>query len=216
MVDVEIIQSCALLTIGEGKRGNLLSIRTLAELHAVVDRLSYDAGLKSLVLLGKGERFFVAGADIAELAGLDGGTALIFARLGQSLFDKIAAMPKAVIAGVDGYCMGGGMDLLLACDYRIATARAIFAHPGARMGIITGFGGTVRLPAEIGRARARNIFLGGGTIDAEEALRVGLINRVVGDGDVRCHCLSIAESVAGISENILRSWKHEASKTTGS
>ena len=207
MVEVEVIESCAMVTVSEGRRGNLLSINTLAELHRVAGVIASSPEIRSLVLLGRGERFFVAGADIAELVALDGDGALLFARLGQSMFDKLEAMTKLVIAGVDGYCMGGGMDLLLACDFRVATERSQFAHPGARMGIITGFGGTVRLPIDVGRARARNIFLTGGKIGADEALRIGLVNRVVEDGDIRSRCLAIARRAEALPAALLRSWK---------
>jgi enoyl-CoA hydratase/carnithine racemase len=185
----------------------LLSVRALAALHAAIDEISRDQTIRALIFEGGKAGFFSAGADINELADLDGGLSLEFARLGQSLFARLEALPKLVIGAVDGYCMGGGLDFLLACDIRIATPGSVFAHPGAGMGIITGFGGTARLPREVGRGRARELFWSGRRIGAEEALEIGLINEIVPRGSLRSRCLETSRKAADRADVLLKAFK---------
>ena len=199
-----------MVTIGDGLGPNLLSLSNLAALHSLIDRVHRNPEVRILVIKGAGARFFVAGADLRELRELDAEGSLLFSRLGQSLFDKMEKLDQVVIAAVNGYCMGGGVDLLLACDLRYATPESVFAHTGSRMGIITGFGGTVRLPAEIGFARARELFFTAGVFSAEEALGFGLINGVVDSGHLIEHCLSRAEKISVLPRETVAEWKRGA------
>jgi enoyl-CoA hydratase/carnithine racemase len=133
-----------------------------------------------LILTGN-HRFFSAGADLNEISALTGPVAYEFAHLGQRLMRAVADYPALSIAAISGYCMGGGLDLALACDLRVCSPNAIFGHRGAALGIMTGWGGTQRLPRLIGRARALQMFLTAEKLHAPEALRIGLVDRIADD-----------------------------------
>lgn len=138
---------------------------------------------------------FAAGADLRELVNLDPASALEFARMGQRVFQQIADAQQTTIAAINGYCMGGGLDLALACDIRIASPQAVFSHPGARRGIITGWGGTQRLTQVVGRTRALEFFLTAATYSSEAALEMGLISAIadpVGDSALKLARAAIA------------------------
>lgn len=133
-----------------------------------------------LVITGH-ERFFSAGADLNEIAALDRADVMAFARMGQALMSAVANFPGLTIAAVEGYCMGGGLDLALACSRRIASPHAVFGHRGAALGMITGWGGTQRLPRLIGRARALQMLVAAEKVHAQRALDIGLVDRVADD-----------------------------------
>jgi enoyl-CoA hydratase/carnithine racemase len=133
-----------------------------------------------LVIAGNAQ-FFSAGADLNEIAALTGPQAIRFAHMGQQLMNAVATFPAPTIAAVHGYCMGGGLDLALACDRRIAGPHALFGHRGAALGLITGWGGTQRLPRLIGKARALQMFLAAEKVHASQALQIGLVNAVAQD-----------------------------------
>jgi len=135
---------------------------------------------RPLIITGN-QHFFSAGADLNEIAALNGPGAFTFSKAGQAMTDAVDEFPAPVIAAVNGYCMGGGMDLALACDYRIASPHAIFGHRGAALGLVTGWGGTQRLERLIGRARAAEMFIAAEKVHAERALRYGLLDRVAED-----------------------------------
>ncbi len=135
---------------------------------------------KPLIITGN-SRFFSAGADLSEIRALPGPSAIAFARMGQDLMNAIARFPAPVYAAIHGYCMGGGLDLALACHHRIASAHAVFGHRGAALGLMTGWGGTQRLPRLVGRSRALAMFLAAEKLHAREALRVGLIDAIADD-----------------------------------
>jgi enoyl-CoA hydratase/carnithine racemase len=210
VIGCRVIDETAVITIGDGVRGNLLTIDRLAELHALADRFAGEDHIRALIITGSGERYFVAGADLDELRRLDEGDALLFARLGQSLFVKLERLPQIVIAAVNGYCMGGGLDLLLACDIRFAMPTARFAHPGSRIGIITGFGGTVRLAEEVGEGRARELLVSGRDIDAAEARDIGLLNHVVERESLMDRAMAAAKALSSMSTDYLRAVKRGA------
>jgi len=162
---------------------NILKLARINALLEAVMELRGDAEtgrLKSLIITGN-EKFFSAGADLNEISRLSGPEAFAFSRRGQELTQALDHFPVPVIAAIRGYCMGGGMDLALACDYRIAAPNAMFGHRGASLGVITGWGGTQRLPRLIGQARALQIFLLAEMVPAEEALKIGLVNRIAED-----------------------------------
>ena len=144
-------------------------------------RAEAEAGtLRALIVAGN-ERFFSVGADLNEISRLSGPQAFEFSRRGQKLTLAVDRFPVPVMAAIRGYCMGGSMDLALACDYRVASPDAVFGHRGASLGVITGWGGTQRLPRLIGRARALQMFLLAEMVPAEEALRIGLVDAIAED-----------------------------------
>lgn len=168
-----------LLTINRPDKLNTLSQATLIELGQAVDALARDEAVRGVILTGAGEKAFVAGADIAELAQqtpLQGHAA---ARRGQQLCDRIESMGKPVIAALNGFAVGGGCELALACHLRVASDNARLGTPEVKLGLMCGFGGTQRLPRLIGKGRALELLLTGELVDAQEALRIGLVNRVV-------------------------------------
>ena len=147
----------------------------------LTDALRERSRLERPLVITGNESFFSAGADLGEIAQLSGADAYQFSKMGQKLMEVIAQFPAPVYAAVNGYCMGGGFDLALACDRHIASANAVFGHRGAALGLITGWGGTQRLPRLIGRARALELFVTAERIDASAALRIGLVDAVVED-----------------------------------
>jgi len=163
---------------------NSLPTEILDNLDLEISDLIANTELQTIIFTGTGNTF-LSGADIRELNSLNPQTARDFSRKGQVLFEKIASAPQLTIAAINGYCMGGGLDLALACDIRVASTTANFAHPGARLGIITGWGGTQRLPRVIGKARALEFFVTARTLTSKEALEIGLVNRV-GDPVIDC------------------------------
>ena len=152
-------------------------------LHRIVQELKAEAEngqIKALIVTGN-SKFFSAGADLNEISQLSGPEAFEFSRRGQALMLMIDQFPAPVIAAIRGYCMGGGMDLALACDHRIAAPNAVFGHRGASLGVMTGWGGTQRLSRLIGKARAMQMFLLAEMVKAEEALRIGLVDAIADD-----------------------------------
>ncbi len=173
----------AVLRLTSEDGANILSMARVTALLAVVEELRCEAeagALKALIVTGN-KKFFSAGADLKEISWLSGPAAFAFSRRGQELMLVVDHFPVPVIAAIRGYCMGGSMDLALACDRRIAAPNAIFGHRGASLGVITGWGGTQRLPRLIGRARALQMFLLAEMVKAEEALRIGLVDRIAED-----------------------------------
>lgn len=173
----EIIDSIAVVRFNRPAQRNPLSKDTLHDLKRTTSSLFPRGDIHTVIFTGAGD-VFASGANIRELAELDAAGALQFSKLGQDLFQSITDARQVTIAAINGYCMGGGLDLALACDIRVASLTAIFSHPGARLGIITGWGGTQRLPRTIQKGVALELLLTGRRITAAEALQVGLITRV--------------------------------------
>lgn len=174
---LEIQDSFAIIRLNRPSERNSLSISTLQEIDVVLDKVFGDSSLSTIIFSGSGESFS-AGANIRELESLDSHTALEFASRGQNLFQKVAGAEQVTIAAVNGFCMGGGLDFALSCDARVASKDALFGHPGAQLGIITGWGGTQRLPRLIGSSRALEMFASGRRITSKEAVEIGLIDRI--------------------------------------
>ncbi len=179
-VFVEERGALAVLRIARPAQRNSLSVVTLSRLDEAFSSLSARDDIDALVFTGTGDAF-ASGADIRELQTLTHDSARAFAERGQHLFQRIADARQLTIAAVNGFCMGGGLDLALACRVRVASHAAVFAHPGARLGIITGWGGTQRLPRLIGSARALEMFTNGRRLNASEALQFGLVSHVHAD-----------------------------------
>ncbi len=175
-VVTEITGSVASIRFNRPVERNPLSIATLVELETSISFL-LAGSINAIIITGTGD-VFASGANIRELQQLDPTTAKEFAATGQRVFQMIEEAKALTIAAINGYCMGGALDLALACNVRVASPAAVFAHPGARLGIITGWGGTQRLPRLIGRARALEMFATARRIDAAEALRIGIVESV--------------------------------------
>lgn len=167
----------AVITINKPKALNALNSETLKELDAVIEVVSEDQEILAVVLTGAGKAF-VAGADITEMKNLNAIEGRKFAILGNKVLSKLENMEKPVIAAVNGFALGGGCELSMACDIRIASSKAKFGQPEVGLGVTTGFGGTQRLSRIVGTGMAKELIFSGKIIDAEEALRIGLINRV--------------------------------------
>ena len=156
---------------------NRLRALKVKSLAAEVESLAAEASPRPLIIKGN-EHFFSAGADLNEISKLSGATAYEFALAGQRLMNAMANFPAPTIASINGYCMGGGLDLALACRFRICSPKSIFGHRGAALGIMTGWGGTQRLPRLIGKAHALQMFLAAEKLHTEEALRIGLVDEI--------------------------------------
>jgi enoyl-CoA hydratase len=168
----------ATITINRPEKLNALNDATIGELGAVADEVRSRADVAGAILTGAG-RAFVAGADISELAGQRPIDARRRALRGQAVFQQFEDCPKPVVAAVNGFALGGGCELAMACHLRVASEAAKFGQPEVKLGITPGYGGTQRLPRLVGRGRAMQLLLTGETIDAAEAWRIGLVNRVV-------------------------------------
>jgi enoyl-CoA hydratase len=157
---------------------NRLSRECVAALHSSVQKISAEP--QPLIITGNA-KFFSAGAELEEIAALDGPSAYEFSKMGQALMLALEQFPAPVFAAVTGYCMGGGLDLALACHRRIASPHTVFGHRGAALGLITGWGGTQRLPRIVGKGIALEIFVAAEKISAQRALAIGLVGAVVDD-----------------------------------
>jgi enoyl-CoA hydratase len=169
----------ATITVNRPDKLNALNAAVITELGDAVSRLETDASVRAVIVTGSGLKAFVAGADIGELAQCDLQTAELLSRKGSETFRRIERLPKPVAAAVNGFALGGGCELAMACHLRVAAESARFGQPEVKLGTIPGYGGSVRLPRLVGRGRAAELLLTGGMVDAQEALRIGLVNRVV-------------------------------------
>ncbi len=169
----------AILTFNRPEKLNAMNRQVLGEFHQALDALAADTGVRAIILTGAGEKAFVAGADISEFTTMTPVAAMQFAKDLDGAFQKIARMPKPVLAAVNGFCLGGGCELVMSCDFIYAAENARFGQPEINLGIMPGSGGTQRLPRLVGKARAKELVFTGDMIDAQEALRIGLVNRVL-------------------------------------
>ncbi|MEJ2167451.1 MAG: enoyl-CoA hydratase-related protein [Desulfobacterales bacterium] len=175
----EVKDGIATITFNRPKSLNALNSALLAEFSQALDDIAADENIRILILTGAGEKAFVAGADISELARFDSLKAKAFARSGHAIINKLQQLPIAVIAAVNGFALGGGTEIAIACDFIYASENAKFGQPEINLGVIPGFGGTQRLPRLIGTNMAKELIFTGKMISAEEALRLGLANKVV-------------------------------------
>ena len=174
----EKIGAIAYVTVNRPKVLNALNRATLVELAAAFEDARADSAIHGVILTGAGDKAFVAGADITELASLNAVEAEQFARDGQSVFALIEALGKPVIAAVNGFALGGGCEMAMACTIRLAAEHANFGQPEVKLGVIPGYGGTQRLPRLVGKGLALQLILSGEPITAQEAYRIGLVNEV--------------------------------------
>jgi enoyl-CoA hydratase len=175
----EVRESVALVTVNRPEKLNPLNIETINALEACFLDIGADDEVKAVILTGAGEKAFVAGADINQVSGLSAIEGRDWGLRGQQVFSRIENLPKPVIAAINGYALGGGLELAMACHIRIASENAKLGQPEVKLGIVPGYGGTQRLPRLVGKGRALEIILTGDPIPAGEACRIGLVNRVV-------------------------------------
>ncbi len=193
----------AMMTVNRPDKMNALNVRTREEILAAFKELETDASVRVVVITGAGEKAFIAGADISEFTGK---SPLETREMMQRCraFDAMEDFPKPVIAMINGYALGGGCELAMACDIRIASTRAKLGQPEIKLGIIPGGGGTQRLPRIIGEGKAMELILTGDMIDAEEALRLGLLNLVVPPDQLEAKTMEIADKIAAMSSVALQ------------
>src|SRR5512143_1983239 len=187
--------SAAVITINRPDKLNALNIETMAEIKAVFTELASNNQIRGVIVTGSGEKAFIAGADIKELNRLNALSGKDFAENGQDVFNTIQHFDKPVIAAVNGFALGGGCELALACHIRFASENAKFGQPEVNLGIIPGYGGTQRLARLVGEGRAMEMTLTGDPIDAQEAWRIGLVNKVVPAADLQKTCVELAEKI---------------------
>ena len=196
-VKVELREAIAVVTINRPDKLNALNAETVAELHNALREVAGNSAIRAIILTGTGEKSFVAGADIGELAKMSPLTGIGVSRQGQDAFRFLETMRKPVIAAVNGFALGGGLELALACHVRLASENAKFGLPEVKLGIIPGYGGTVRLPRVVGRGRALELMLSGDMIDAQEAYRIGLVNHVYPQAELLGAAEQLAAKMAG-------------------
>jgi enoyl-CoA hydratase len=186
----------AVVTVNRPKVLNALNAQTIDELRRVMLQLKSDPEVRAVVLTGAGDKAFVAGADINELAVQSPTSGREIALLGQHVFDLIEGMGKPVIAAVNGYALGGGCELAMACTLRLAADTARFGQPEINLGILPGYAGTQRLSRLVGKGRAMEMILTGAPVSAEQAERIGLVNRVVPAADLMAEARALAKKLA--------------------
>jgi enoyl-CoA hydratase len=195
---VERVDGVAWITVNRPDKLNALSRAVILELDDAIAGAAEDPDVLAVALTGAGDRAFVAGADIAELSRLTPIEAKEFALAGQAVFDRIERLTKPVVAAVNGFALGGGCELAMACHLRVASTTAMFGQPEVKLGIIPGYAGTQRLPRLVGRGRALEILMSGRMVTAEEAERIGLVNRVSDPADLK---VAVGELLASILAN---------------
>ena len=186
----------ATLTVNRPQVRNALDQKTLSELHRAFFEFRHDQDARVLILTGAGDRAFVAGADIAAMSQMSQEQAEDFARLGQNLTAAIESVPKAVIAAVNGFALGGGCELAMACDFILASEKAAFGQPEVGLGLIPGFGGTQRLARIVGRALAKQMIFTGEIVAAQRALEIGLANAIYPADQLMQGARAIAAQIA--------------------
>jgi len=192
---LEIEDEIAVLTINRPKSLNALNSETLAEIGAALCEIEPRKDVKVLILTGSGQKSFVAGADISEMVNATAEEGRQMGLLAKESFMKFETMPQVTIAAVNGFALGGGCEIAMACDFRVASENAKFGQPETGLGIIPGFGGTQRLPRLVGKGRAKELIFTCDMIDAQEAYRIGLCNHVVPQEELIDYCKGIAKKI---------------------
>lgn len=195
-ITLEFVETTALLKIDRPQALNALNAETLYEIGNAINEVGKHDTARAVIITGSGEKSFVAGADIAYMRNLSAAEGRLFGILGQQVFRSIENMPIPVIAAVNGFALGGGLELAMACDFRIASENARFGQPEVSLGITPGFGGTQRLARLVGPGWAKQLIYTGDMIDAEQALRIGLVNEVVSQNNLMKRAFELACKIA--------------------
>lgn len=196
--------SIATVTVNRPKALNALNAATLKELGQVFGELGADDSVSVVILTGAGEKAFVAGADISFMKDLSAIEARKFALLGQEVFNTIENLPQPVIAAINGFALGGGCELAMACDIRLASENAKFGQPEVNLGVPPGFAGTQRLPRIVGKGRAKELLYTADMIDAQEAYRIGLVNKVTTVEELMGAAVKMAAKIASKGQVAIR------------
>ena len=210
-ITYETRDNIAIITINRPEALNALNIDVLCELEQAVLKAEKDLNIYVLIITGAG-RAFVAGADIAQMKDLTPDEARVFSEYGNKVFSTIESLTKPVIAAVNGFALGGGCELCMACDIRIAGEKAKFGQPEVGLGITPGFGGTQRLPRIVGLSKAKELILTAQTINAEEAFRIGLVSQVVSGEELMNVAIEMATKIASNAQIAIRQSKAAINK----
>jgi enoyl-CoA hydratase len=194
-IKTEIINQCGVITVDRPQALNAMNSETIDQLRSAFRTYRSDNRVGVVILTGSGDKAFIAGADIQQMAQMGTNEALAFARLGQDLTNLIERYPKPVIAAINGYALGGGCEIALACHIRIAADNAKIGQPEVKLGIIPGWGGTQRLPRLVGKGKAIELITTGNMISAQEALEIGLVNHVVPQEDLMSRTFQLAQDI---------------------
>jgi len=208
---LEFADAVAVLTIDRPQALNAIDSQTVAEIQAALDELEAQPGVRALIVTGAGEKAFVAGADIKEMAPLGATEALGFSKNAHAALRRLEQLPIPVIAAVNGFALGGGCELVLACDFAIASDNARFGQPEVMLGVIPGMGGAVRLVRKVGPGWARRLLVTGAQIDAQQALAIGLVTEVVPRAELLDRARALAAEVVKMAPLAVR-WAKEAAQ----
>lgn len=208
----EVNEGIATITFNRPKALNALNGALLAELSAALNEIGADEEIRVLILTGAGDKSFVAGADISELATFDSLKAKAFSASGHDIINKLQQLPITVIAAVNGFALGGGTEIAIACDFIYASENAKFGQPEINLGLIPGFGGTQRLPRLIGTNMAKELIYTGKMISAAEALQLGLVNKIVSQDNLMKEVMNTAGIIASKGKVSLREAKQAINK----
>lgn len=202
---LDVRDGIAYLTIDRADKLNALNAAVIEDLGHAAHHIATDTAIRGAILTGSGSKAFVAGADIGEMADQSPQEGMARARRGQEVFRQLERCGKPVIAAVNGFALGGGCELAMACHLRVASTTAKFGQPEVKLGICPGYGGTVRLPRLVGKGRAIDILLTGRMVDAEEALRIGLVDRVTAPDQVMVEAEALLRSILAMGPLAVRS-----------
>ena len=209
-------QTTAWITLDRPDKLNAINATMLQELSEALDTTERDVNVRCVIITGAGEKAFSAGADITELHRLTQETAAELSRKGQQAFTKIETMSKPVIAAINGYALGGGLELALACDFRLASNNAELGFPEMKLGIIPGWGGTQRLTWTVGAADAKRMIMLGERVKAEEALKIGLVDKVVPLDELEAETNALSKRLVEHPTEALKLAKHSVNSVTKS
>jgi enoyl-CoA hydratase/carnithine racemase len=203
-IELEQKQKTTWITLNRPHKLNAINNTILQELTKALDTTQSDLNTRCLIITGKGEKAFSTGADITELQELTQETAQEFSNKGQQVFNKIEAHSKPVVAAINGYALGGGLELALACDFRLASDNTVLGFPEMKLGIIPGWGGTQRLPRTVGVAKAKRMIMLGDRVEADEALRMGLVDKVVPHSNLEAEAEAFAQRLSESSPTVIK------------
>jgi len=207
-------QTTTWITLNRPDKLNAINATMLQELSEALDTTEKDTNVRCVIITGKGEKAFSAGADITELQKLTQETAAEFSRKGQQVFSQVETLSKPVVAAINGYTLGGGLELALACDFRLASDHAELGFPEMKLGIIPGWGGTQRLAWTVGVAEAKRLIVLGDRVKAEEALNMGLVDKVVPPNKLKAEAEALANRLCECPPTALKYAKHAINSGT--